>query len=178
MVAKSDFINPSKEKYRYTTHNNDVNDPGYQKFVSPITSYVLSNLTQNAKGLDYGAGPGPVITKLLRDQGYDITTYDPYFDNNQDALKREYDYIVCCEVMEHFHDPAAEFKFLYNHLLPGGHLICMTDLFTEQLNFEKWYYKNDLTHVFFYHEDSLSFIKENYGFRKLTVDNRLIVFEK
>jgi hypothetical protein len=33
-------LTPEKEKERYPEHNNDVNDPGYRKFVSPIINTV------------------------------------------------------------------------------------------------------------------------------------------
>lgn len=177
-VDTSDFVSSRSEKQRYETHNNDVDDPGYQKFVSPITDYVLKNFEQDAQGLDYGAGPGPVITKVLRDADFKIETHDPFFKPNEKALKQSYDYIVCCEVMEHFHHPFDEFEFLHNRLKPNGRLICMTDLFSEDLNFKKWYYKNDETHVFFYHKESLSYIKKAFGFSKLSINDRLIVFEK
>ncbi len=176
------FVDPaqwpsgSKEMARYKTHNNDVHDPGYQKFVSPITNHILEHFKPTAAGLDYGAGPGPVITKMLRDQGYQLNLYDPYFAPEATVLKQKYDYIVCCEVIEHFHHPADEFKLLHGLLRANGQLVCMTDLYHDALNFDKWYYKNDETHVFFYHQQSLQYISAAFGFSDLTVEGRLIVF--
>jgi len=174
------FGQPSakREKNRYDTHNNDVNDPRYQKFVSPITTYIKKQFNESHKGLDYGAGPGPVITKLLRDDNYNIRTYDPYFDKDIETLEYIYDYIVCCEVIEHFHQPYEEFDFLYSRLEEGGELVCMTDMYDESINFDNWYYKNDITHVFFYHKESLAYIKEAFSFKSLSIDGRLIIFRK
>ena len=53
----------------------------------------------------------------------------------------------------------------------------MTDLYKETMNFEKWYYKNDETHVFFYHTNTFEWIKKELDFKKVTVFDRLIVFE-
>lgn len=165
------------EKERYLEHNNDVNDPRYQKFVSPIVSSVLNDFTKKDYGLDFGGGTGPVISKLLRDQGFQIEVYDPFFRNEKSLLNKKYNYIVCCEVIEHFHNPKEEFELLKGLLLPGGKLYCMTDLYDESIEFSKWYYKNDPTHVFIYHQKTLEWIKENLKFAGLKVDGRLAVFK-
>lgn len=171
------FVSESQEIKRYQTHNNDVNDIGYQNFVSPIVNSVIKDFKSKNNGLDFGCGTGPVITKLLREQNYEIATYDPFFDNNLVALKTTYNFIVCCEVIEHFHHPLKEFKLLKSLLKQSGKLYCMTDLYEETINFEKWYYKNDETHVFFYSKNTFEWIKNEIGFKKVVVTNRLIVFE-
>lgn len=171
----SSFLNSADEKARYEEHNNDVHDKNYQQFVSPIVCSVLSDFTADDKGLDFGSGTGPVITKLLRDSKYSIQTYDPFFDNNKDVLNQQYNYIACCEVIEHFHNPIKEFTLLKSLLKQKGKLYCMTDLYTDDLNFDKWYYKNDPTHVVFYTKSGLEFIKNNIGFSKLEIQGRLIV---
>ncbi len=53
------YLTPDEEKARYLTHNNDVNDPGYQKFVRPVIQAVTTRTQINHHGLDYGAGTGP-----------------------------------------------------------------------------------------------------------------------
>jgi SAM-dependent methyltransferase len=169
-------LSKNDEKRRYQEHNNNVEDPGYQKFVEPIVSKVQKNFTKKQRGLDFGAGTGPVITKLLSDKGYHLKLYDPYFWNYPDNLKEKYDFIVCCEVIEHFRNPAKWFKLLKSLLKPGGGLYCMTDLYSDMVNFRKWYYKDDPTHVFFYHQKTLAWIKSQIGFSSLKVDGRLIQF--
>lgn len=171
------YISEESEITRYKEHNNNVHDLGYQKFVQPIVNSVLSDFNPTATGLDFGCGTGPVITKLLRDNKYNIQTYDPFFDNNPEALETTYNYIVCCEVIEHFHHPLKEFQLLKSLLRPNGKLYCMTDVFHEKINFEHWYYKNDETHVIFYHKNSFDWIAQHLNFSKVTVQNRLIIFE-
>ncbi|MCR9181366.1 MAG: class I SAM-dependent methyltransferase [Flavobacteriaceae bacterium] len=165
------------EKERYETHHNDVNDPRYQAFVSPITLAVQADFNpQNTLGLDFGAGTGPVITKVLNDKGYQLNLYDPFFYPDKKVLHLHYDYIVCCEVIEHFHRPLKEFELLKSLLKPGGKLYCMTDIFKIEKDFANWYYKNDPTHVIFYTEKSLQWIQKKMGFNELKIDKRLIIF--
>jgi len=175
-LDESCHLSPKAEKERYLEHNNDVDDDRYQNFVKPITSAILSDFKSHHKGLDYGAGTGPVITKILADCSYNIKTYDPYFHNYPDYLKEKYDYIVCCEVMEHFNNPYIEFKRLKNLLHENGKLYCKTELFKEDTDFKNWYYKNDPTHVFFYTEKSINWIKETFAFNDIIIKDRLIIF--
>ena len=169
--------NSKSEIERYKTHNNDVNDINYQKFVSPIVNSVLEDFSpEKYTGLDYGAGTGPVITKMLRDQNFEIFPYDPFFANDKNLLERKYNFIVCCEVMEHFHHPKKEFRRLKDLLLPGGKLYCMTHLYTPDIDFSSWYYKNDPTHVFIYQKKTLEYIVRKMGFSSVILDKRLIIF--
>lgn len=177
-IDKSNYLDYDEERERYLEHNNDVNDAGYQNFVKPIIDIVTSRFTSPCVGLDFGAGTGPVISKILREKGYTMFEYDPYFHNYPELLVNSYDFIVCCEVIEHFNNPRKEFYQLRSMLNPGGELICMTDLYTEKVNFEKWYYKNDPTHVFFYHPHSVEYIAKEFNFTAFDQNDRLIRFVK
>jgi SAM-dependent methyltransferase len=126
-----------EEVERYQYHNNDVNDLGYQKFVSPIVDTVKANFNTTHKGLDFGAGTGPVLSKMLKEAGYQIKQYDPFFHNYPELLNEKYDYIASCEVIEHFHHPYNEFELLKQLLLPNGKLICMTDIYNPTIDFGK-----------------------------------------
>ncbi len=170
------YLPGDEEKARYEQHNNDVNDPGYQKFVLPIVTEITRRFKKLDEGLDFGAGPGPVIKKLLEDRGFSVELYDPYFWNNAEVLKRKYDYIICCEVIEHFQSPKKEFALLKSLLKPGGVLYCKTEIYSEDLDFKKWYYKNDPTHVFFYQEKTLQWIQEHFHFSNLNIKGRVVIF--
>lgn len=171
------YISLEKEKQRYELHNNDVSDLGYQNFVKPITSYITNNINKESLGLDFGAGHGPVISEILKSKGYKIKIYDPFFHNDLSLLDSKYDFIISCEVIEHFHNPDKEFKLLRSLLNPNSKLILMTDPFKSTTDFPKWYYKNDETHVFFYSKQTFQYIKENYDFKNVEIYNRLIIFE-
>ena len=171
------FLTTEAEKEHYEKHNNDVFDERYQAFVSPIVNAVLHDFTAEAKGLDFGSGTGPVIAKMLTDKGYQVQNYDLFFANEPLLLKEKYDYVSCCEVMEHFHKPYKEFELLKSLLLPKGKLYCKTEVFKNQKAFENWYYKDDFTHVFIYQPKTLEWIKTEFHFSNLIIKEKLLVFE-
>lgn len=157
------YVSVSDEKQVYETHNNDVNDERYQNFTSPITNYVLKKYNPAHKGLDFGSGTGPVISKVLNDHGYDnINLYDPFFHLNEKALNEKYDYIICCEVVEHFKNPKEEYERLFNMLIQGGRLVLMTHPYDGKIPFAKWYYRQDETHVFIHRKETFVFIADHF----------------
>lgn len=174
---KHTFLTAEAEKEHYEKHNNDVFDERYQNFVSPIVNAVLQDFSPEAKGLDFGSGTGPVIAKMLTDKGFQVQNYDLFFANKPSLLKEKYDYVSCCEVMEHFHYPYQEFELLKSLLLPKGKLYCKTEVFKNQKPFENWYYKDDFTHVFIYQLKTLEWLQKNLRFSKVFVYDKLIVFE-
>ena len=174
-VATEYFPDPVSERERYLTHNNDVDDPRYRKFVSPIVESIIKNFDpQEHVGLDFGAGTGPVITKLLSDLQYKVFAYDPFFFPFPKLLQGTYDFIACCEVIEHFQNPAKEFQLLRSMLRPGGQLLCMTHIYDPGIPFGNWYYKNDPTHIFIFQEETFHFVREKFKFRDLKIRDRLI----
>jgi len=175
-VDKSLVLAMAAEKSRYEEHINDVNDKGYQEFVSPISSAILRDFTMDDEGLDFGAGSGPVISKVLKDNDFQIEQYDPFFQNFPALLNEQYDYIACCEVIEHFHNPHKDFALLKNLLNKDGKLYCMTSIYDEGIDFHDWNYKDDKTHVFIYHRKTLHWIKEEFRFSNITINDRLITY--
>lgn len=175
---KQFYLSAADEKKRYEKHENNVEDVGYQRFVSPITSAILQTCSPNHKGLDFGAGPGPVVSKILQDKDYDIVQYDPFFHNHpQLLLEQHYDYIVCCEVIEHFHEPNREFQLLKNLLKSNGAMYCMTHLYEPTICFSEWYYQKDPTHVFIYQKETITWIQQRFQFKSVTIKDRLIIFK-
>ena len=164
------------EKLRYEIHDNNVEDKGYQKFVSPITDAILKEFTKNSKGLDFGAGKEAIISSVVQKSGYDIAQYDPFFHKHLELLERKYDYVACCEVIEHFYSPKKEFQLLKELLKPNAKLYCMTDIYNEETDFASWYYKNDPTHVFFYHKKTFEWIQKEFGFLDMKIEGRLVTF--
>ena len=147
-------------------------------FLSPLISALTQRQTAEDRGLDFGSGPNPVLAQILEREGYKIGHYDPFFHADETLLSQRYDYIVCCEVIEHFHHPAREFSRLSSMLEPGARLYCMTELFQPQMDFISWPYKNDFTHCFFYRQETLEWIRNHFHFGSLSIHERLIVFEK
>jgi 2-polyprenyl-3-methyl-5-hydroxy-6-metoxy-1,4-benzoquinol methylase len=174
---KHTFLTAEAEKEHYEKHNNDIFDERYQAFVLPIVDAVLHDFSPEAKGLDFGSGTGPVIAKMLIDKGFQVLNYDLFFAYEPSLLNQKYDYVSCCEVMEHFHQPYQEFEVLKGLLLPKGKLYCKTAVYDNQTPFENWYYKDDFTHVFIYQAKTLEWIKREFGFSNLIVKEKLLVFE-
>ena len=176
-VDERQLPNEESEKERYELHDDNAEDVGYIKFVSPITKNIMNDFSQDAKGLDFGAGTSQIITKVLQKKAYDIVSYDPYFHPYPELLDQKYDYIASCEVIEHFYHPAQEFKRLSSMLKEKGKLYLMTDIYDESIDFGQWYYKNDPTHVFIYTKKTFEWIREEFGFKNLSIDKRFILLE-
>jgi hypothetical protein len=176
MMDPAFFLTPAEEKKRYDQHNNDVSDPRYRKFVQPLVDNILDNFNVEAKGLDFGAGPGPVVAVMLREKGYNIALYDPYYWEQPELLNLRYNYLVCSEVIEHFRVPGHEFALLRSLLLPGGSLYCMTELFRDDIDFNNWSYNTDPTHYFFYHHKAIEHIKSKY-FKGVHIEGRVVCFD-
>jgi SAM-dependent methyltransferase len=141
-----------EEFAHYLHHENDADDPRYRSFVSKLAQPLLDALPERQNGLDYGCGPSSALAAMLRQAGHAVRTYDPFFEPDQEALERRYDFIACSEVVEHFHNPGDEFDRLDAMLRPGGWLGIMTCFQAEDRRFDEWHYRRDPTHVAFYQE--------------------------
>lgn len=175
---KSKLPSYQEEKERYLKHQNDPEDEGYQDFVKPLTDLLIANQTAEHIGLDFGAGSGSAVHKQLSDNGFVVKQYDPIYYNNPDLLNNKYDYIYACEVIEHFHHPFEEFSRLFNMLNPGGRLYCKTSIYTNDVDFDNWYYKNDFTHVFIYKNRTFQWIASNFNPSEMTINDNIIQFKK
>jgi Methyltransferase domain len=174
-VDPSHLLSPEEEKKRYESHNNDIQDPRYQDFLRPLYEVVHQTFPSTAKGLDFGAGPGPALSEMLKKQGFEIELYDPFFWPNKKALDTQYDFISASEVVEHFSDPSREFKLLRSLLKPEGALFVMTLPHTPEVELSQWYYLKDPTHVCAYSKTTFDWIRSNFGFRKLQFQEPRIV---
>ena len=172
------YLTPEEERLRYQTHNNDITDPRYRKFTSPISNFILENFAMHHEGLDFGSGTGPVISGVLQEEGYNVVQYDPYFANDLKLLEKQYDYIFACEVVEHFYNPAKEFEKLFAMLKASGKLVLMTHLYDDSIEFKTWYYRKDPTHVFIYRRETFEYISEKFGFDSPDIKERLVVLSR
>lgn len=146
------------ERRHYLLHRNDPADPRYRRFLSKLCAPLLDRLVRPSSILDYGCGPGPALAAMLREAGHRVALFDPFFFPDPVALQATYDAIVCSEVVEHFHQPAAEFDRLGALLRPGGWLGIMTCFQTDDARFAGWHYRKDPTHVVFYREATLRMV--------------------
>ena len=151
-------LDPDAACDRYLTHDNDPDDPDYRRFLSRLWDELRPRLSEGARGLDYGAGPGPALAAMIEEDGFSATLYDPIFYPDESVLARTYDFITCTETVEHFATPRADFLRLHELLAPGATLGIMTDPLEDKSAFADWYYHRDPTHVAFYTPRTLHWI--------------------
>jgi len=174
------WLDPMAEKGRYNLHINDIFDPRYRDFVSPISDAIMNDYRTEHLGLDFGCGPGPVIAEVLKEAQYQVQLYDPFYHPDESYLNQYFDYIFSCEVFEHFMNPKFEIEKLMRILKPKGRLYIMTNPYDDKLGiaFENWYYRKDPTHVFIYTYATMRYISENFALDLVKMEKRLVVFEK
>jgi len=158
------YIDTNEEKRRYLKHQNNYIDEGYLKFLSKIRDPMLKYVNNNDIGIDYGCGHTPVLSKMFKDCGIVVDNYDYYFYKNI-PLINHYNFLVCSEVIEHFHDPMSEFLTMKSILKEKSILAFMTSMHKKDLNFEDWWYKNDPTHVIFYSLNTFEYLANFFNKR-------------
>ena len=68
-VPPAYYLDREAERREYDLHRNEVNDPGYRRFLSRLSEPLLQRLTPGASGLDFGCGPGPALAHMLEEAG-------------------------------------------------------------------------------------------------------------
>lgn len=185
------FINPkllleaTEEKARYETHENTIESQGYVDFLNraiiPSLDYIKDAAYKSEpimEGLDFGCGPGPVLSQLLEQRNIKCSNYDPFYypDFNE---QKKYDFIFATECFEHFYFPKNEIEKILSVLKSNGILTVMTELWTNLETFPSWYYLKDPTHVSLFNENTIKYICKVYGFKILFSDNqRVIILRK
>ena len=149
-VPPESHVDEDAARQRYLTHDNDPDNADYRRFLSRLWNELRPRLPEGARGLDYGAGPGPALAAMIEEDGYEAALYDPLFHPDETVLDDSYDFIVCTETVEHFSTPRADFLRMQRMLVPGGWLGIMTDVLEDREGFGGWYYHRDPTHVAFY----------------------------
>ncbi|MBD9356629.1 class I SAM-dependent methyltransferase [Methylomonas albis] len=177
-VDCAQHLPPSQEQAIYDLHQNDVDDPGYIKFLCRLAKPLLERLPNNSEGLDYGCGPGPALADLLKAQGHRMKLYDPFYADFPEHLQQAYDFIVCTEVVEHFRAPKSEFDTLFDLLKPGGWLGIMTKLVVDAEAFAKWHYKNDQTHISFFSRPTFYWLAARYNCQIEFIGNDVIILQR
>ncbi|MCC5854730.1 MAG: class I SAM-dependent methyltransferase [Idiomarina sp.] len=163
-VARAFLLTPEDEQPYYALHENSPEDLGYRSFLNRALEPLVPRLEAKAKGLDFGCGPGPTLSVMCQELGFECQNYDPFFANDPALLDTTYDFITCTEVIEHVHWPRATFAQLQRCLRPGGWLSLMTQRPTTLEAFSRWGYSADPTHIRFYREHTLAWIAAEYNF--------------
>lgn len=162
-VDKSTLPSPESELERYREHINDATDERYLQFLSRVATPLTARLKPHSRGLDFGCGPSTALADLLSRSGHPMAVYDPFFFPSEGVLWEPYDFVVCTEVIEHFHDPKKDFSRLKDLVKPGGWLGLMTAFRKPWNQFPPWHYHRDPTHVVFYSPATLEWIAKQWG---------------
>lgn len=177
-MAPGDRPSAQEERARYEMHENHPDDPGYRGFLNRLAAPLIDRLPAGAEGLDYGSGPGPALSRMLREAGHPTAIYDPFFAPDRSVLDRTYRFITCTETAEHFHAPGKEFERMNSLLRPGGWLGLMTEVRDASQPFESWWYTRDATHVCFYSADTFGWIGRHFGWELERPHRNVALFRK
>jgi SAM-dependent methyltransferase len=166
-----------EERARYATHNNGIHQAGYVAFLNRVIVPSLQYLTPGMVGLDYGCGPAPTLSEILKLQKITCHNFDPIF-NFQHPLEI-YDFVFSTECLEHFFIPSRDLQIIAGLVRTNGYLSIMTALWSNLEQFKTWYYKRDFTHISFYHRKTFDYICDRFGFSlKYTDDERVLILQK
>lgn len=169
---------PQQERAYYDLHENSLEDAGYRRFLSRCAEPLLAALPPDSEGLDFGCGPAPLLAKMLRNAGHKVALYDLHYADNRAVLKRQFDFIVATEVVEHLREPGEELGALWSRLRPGGLLVLMTKLVISRERFASWHYIRDPTHICFFSEDSVRWLADTLNAEVQFVDRDVIFLRK
>ena len=172
-------LSPQDERAIYDLHRNEPADLRYRAFLSRLATPLLAELAPGMRGLDFGCGPGPVLSLMLREAGMAMADYDPFYAPHAALLDAQYDFVTCTEVVEHFRDPLAAWTQLASLVRPGGWLGVMTQLAPEvPANFLRWRYRDDRTHVSFHRLATLRWLATRFGFVLEQVESQAFLLRK
>ena len=179
LISVPPSFHPDEEDARsyYLTHENGIQYPGYVAFLNRAIHPTLPFLPDKAEVLDFGCGPEPTLSILLEREGHFCRNYDPFFF--PEMPPGPFDAIFAIECFEHFADPRKEMQQITGLLKPGGLLTIMTILWLSPERFRNWHYTRDMTHISFYHSDTIGYLCKTFGFQVMETDNhRLFVLKK
>lgn len=177
-VPVSQHLSPEAERAEYDKHRNSPEDAGYRKFLNRLFIPINDRLSPDSHGLDFGSGPGPTLSVIFEEAGCNMSLYDPFYAPDNNILKGQYDFITASEVVEHLHNPAAEFDLLWSILKPGGWFGIMTKLALDKEAFSKWHYKSDPTHVCFFSKETMDWLAAKWNAEHVHIGRDVDLFKK
>jgi len=177
-VPPHQHLNNEMEKAIYDHHENDPKDERYRKFLSQVVDPLLERLRPSSKGLDFGCGPGPTLSIMLEEAGHDVEIYDPYYFSDSNKLNGIYDFITMTEVVEHLNGPRQEFQSIKRMLKMGSLLAIMTKFIPMDIEFKKWSYINDPTHIVLYNQKSMHWLNSFLECEIIFLQNNITIFKK
>ena len=169
-------LDAEEEFSRYEMHENSPEDPGYRKFLGRLFKPMEERIEPNSFGLDFGSGPGPTLNLMFEKAGHTVRIYDPFYADEPSVFDEQYDFITTTETAEHLFDPLMELDRLWSCLKPGGYLGIMTKRHRGPDHFKNWHYKNDDTHVVFFHEETFRWLGKRWNSEPEFLRSDVVIF--
>ncbi|CAA6817638.1 MAG: Putative methyltransferase associated with DUF414 [uncultured Sulfurovum sp.] len=175
------IIDKRDEKAQYDLHHNGFENKGYVQMFEAFIDLAIEPYISNSKtALEFGSGPGPVLSKLLKKRGLEVDIYDLYYAPLKVYETKKYDLITSTEVFEHLQKPLEVLALLVKHTTKAGHIVLMTKFPPkEDKAFLAWWYRRDPTHISFFTPQSFEVMAKKLGLsvRSILNDN-IVVFQK
>ena len=178
-LDKKFHISSDDEKKQYNHHNNSLENEGYIKMFDKFLDFALEGLhVKNA--LDFGSGPTPVLSELLKRRGLHVEYFDKFYQPKKIYENKKYDLITSTEVFEHLKNPKEVLSLLANHLTQNGTIAIMTLFHSNNTEeFLKWWYRRDPTHITFFTPKSIEALCCECGLKVVKHDDkRVIILQK
>ena len=87
-VPSEQHLSAADEKAEYDQHQNSPQDTGYRRFLGRLFNPLATKLAPGARGLDFGCGPGPTLSVMFEEAGFDIDVYDIFYAPHDAHLNR------------------------------------------------------------------------------------------
>ena len=174
------FLSHEQEQKMYSQHNNSLENEGYVAMFENFLDFFWQDIASSKAILDFGSGPTPVLSELMKRRGATVACYDKFYQPIAIHETQQYDCITSTEVFEHLDNPLETLDYLNKHLKEKGLLALMT-LFhqNDENHFLTWWYRRDPTHIFFYTPKTIACMAEKSCFSVLKTDNkRVIILQK
>lgn len=174
-------VDKVKEKAQYDSHNNGFENQGYVQMFEDFIELAISPYLMTIKtALEFGSGPGPVLSKLLENRGLAVDIYDLYYAPAKVYEGKTYDLISSTEVFEHLQKPLEILELLAKHTNEQGYIVLMTKFPPkEDKAFLAWWYRRDPTHISFFTPQSFEIMAQKVGLKVLkTINQNIVIFQK
>lgn len=169
-----EFLDWSRERFLERIYNADYGevDPDYEAKRPQQNLSALDEMFGAHKRrfthLDFGGGDGQ-LSRLLREDGWDSTSWDPFFDPASSLDGRKFDLITAFEVFEHAPDPHAMMRQLVSAAHEGTFVFFSTFVHDRAVKpgerIDWWYIAPRNGHVSIFSHHGLSLLGDRYGYR-------------